>query len=144
MYLSEYLITRDKTNLRLEVLDIFYYLKNKSNQNIEIYLENNCKSVYLKIFLTYILCKKSDTEAETKTLLDNLKTKYEHVPEYQSFKINLKKIDILLSMKIFTADKLNKISFDEIIVSICVSEGVLYKIMVRKRIVSELILPSDL
>ena len=47
-------------------------------------------------------------------------------------------------MKIFTADKLNKISFDEIIVSICVSEGVLYKIMVRKRIVSELILPSDL
>ena len=159
MYLSEYLITRDKTNLRLEVLEIFYYLKNKSNQNIEIYLENNCKSVYLKIFLTYILCKKSDTEAETKTLLDNLKTKYEHVPEYQSFKFNLKKIDILLSMKIFDADKLNKISFDmhinryvademfdfidikytgpnskevlynsfdEIIVRICVSGGVLY------------------
>ena len=84
MYLSEYLITRDKTNLRLEVLEIFYYLKNKSNQNIEIYLENNCKSVYLKIFLTYILYKKSDTKAEIKTLLDNLK---QNMSMYQNIKV---------------------------------------------------------
>ncbi|WP_047395387.1 helix-turn-helix transcriptional regulator [Cetobacterium sp. ZOR0034] len=108
-FLYEFLNKKTDKNFKLEILDIFYNLKNMNNSSLDIetFLRTHYKDKSINILFIYLWYKILNKNYNEQTIFQKIETDYKNSSEYRTFKLNLPKINEVI--------ELQDIAFDEIV-----------------------------
>ena len=103
-FLYDFLNKKTEKNYKLEILEIFYNLKDINNFNIdiELYLRDRYKDKLINILFIYIWYK--NIGCNEQIIFQKIENDYKNSSEYRNFKLNLPKINEIIKLQDVTLD----------------------------------------
>lgn len=103
-FLYDFLNKKTEKNYKLEILEIFYNLKDMNNFNIdvELYLRDRYKDKLINILFIYIWYK--NLGCSEQIIFQKIENDYKNSSEYRNFKLNLPKINEVIKLQDVTLD----------------------------------------
>lgn len=103
-FLYDFLNKKTEKNYKLEILEIFYNLKDINNFNIdiELYLRDRYKDKLINILFIYIWYK--NLGCGEQIIFQKIENDYKNSSEYRNFKLNLPKINEVIKLRDVTLD----------------------------------------
>lgn len=103
-FLYDFLNKKTEKNYKLEILEIFYNLKDINNFNIdiELYLRDRYKDKLINILFIYIWYK--NLGCSEQIIFQKIENDYKNSSEYRNFKLNLPKINEVIKLQDVTLD----------------------------------------
>lgn len=106
-FLYEFLSKKNEKNFKLEILEIFYNLKEIEDLglDIDLYLKDRYKDKLINILFIYIWYKNFQNTYNEQTIIQKIEYDYKNCSEYRNFKLNLPKINEIIKLGSFNFDK---------------------------------------
>lgn len=106
-FLYDFLNKKIEKNFKLEVLEIFYNLREIEDLGLDIdsYIRDHYKDKLINILFIYAWYKNLQDIYSEQTILQKLEHDYKNSSEYRNFKLNLPKINEIINLESCNFDK---------------------------------------
>lgn len=107
-FLYDFLNKKNENNYKLEILEVFYNLKEISELdiNIESHLKESYKDKLINILFIYVWYKNMHENYADQLIFQKIENSYKNSSEYRTFKLNLPKIDEITNLQDMSFNKI--------------------------------------